>query len=120
MQQNSNSTYRVHDYNRRDKYGNLRKLDIQKALDVLDYHKYEGNDVSECKYFECQMVDCNGQSSIEVTEESFVALMVLSGSGSIRYEEEELSFVKGDCIFIPKRNAKMHIMGQCSLMTIRI
>ena len=120
VQQNSNSTYRVHDYNRRDKYGNLRRLDIEKALDVLDYHKYEGTDVSECKYFECQMVDCDGQTSIEVTEESFVALMVLDGSGVISFEESELAFAKGDCIFIPKRNAKMYLTGQASLMTVRI
>lgn len=120
VQQNSNSTYRVHDYNRRDKYGNLRRLDIEKALDVLDYHKYEGTDVSECKYFECQMVDCDGQNEVEVTEESFVALMVLDGSGSISYEEANMEFVKGDCIFIPKRNAKMHLAGQASLMTVRI
>ncbi len=120
VQQNSNSTYRVHDYNRRDKYGNLRKLDIDKALDVLDYSKYEGTDVSECKYFECQMINCNGQADIEVTEESFVALMVLEGDGSICYEEAKLDLAKGDCIFIPKRNAKMQIIGECELMVVRI
>ena len=120
VQQNSNSTYRVHDYNRRDKYGNLRRLDIEKALDVLDYHKYEGMDVSECKYFECQVIDCDSQGEIEVTDESFVALMVLDGSGSISYDEANMEFVKGDCIFIPKRNAKMHLSGHASLMTVRI
>jgi len=120
VQQNSNSTYRVHDYNRRDKYGNLRRLDIDKALDVLDYHKYKGNDISECKYFECQMIDCDGQNNIDVTEESFVTLMVLDGSGSIRYEDSEMEFVKGDCIFIPKRNVRMKLTGQASLLTVRI
>ncbi len=120
VQQNSNSTYRVHDYNRRDKYGNLRRLDIDKALDVMDLHKYEGADVSECKYFECRMLACDGTADIEVTEESFVALMVLDGSGRISYEDSDLEFAKGDCIFIPKRNAKMHLSGQASIMTVRI
>jgi len=120
VQQNSNSTYRVHDYNRRDKYGNFRRLDIDKALDVLDYHKYEGTDINECKYFECQTIDCKGQCCIDVTEESFVALMVLDGNGKICFEDSEMDFVKGDCIFIPKRNAKMSISGKCSLMTVRI
>lgn len=120
VQQNSNSTYRVHDYNRRDKYGNLRKLDIDKALDVLDCSKYEGTDVSECKYFECQMLECSGQADIEVTEESFVAVMILDGNGKISYEEAQLEFAKGDSIFIPKRNAKMYLTGRCSLMIVRI
>jgi len=120
VQQNSNSTYRLHDYNRRDKYGNLRRLDIEKALNVMELHKYEGTDISECKYFECRMLECNGNADIDVTEESFVALMVLDGSGCIGYEDSKLEFAKGDCIFIPKRNAKMHLSGQASVMTVRI
>lgn len=34
IQQNSNTTYRVFDFNRRDKNGNLRELHIDKALEV--------------------------------------------------------------------------------------
>lgn len=120
VQQNSNSTYRVYDFNRHDKYGNLRKLDIEKALDVLDYSCYTGADISECKYFECQNIACNGHVDIEVTEESFVAIMVLDGQGSIYYEDNIMSFEKGDCIFIPKRNAKMKVEGECSYLCVRI
>jgi len=120
VQQNSNSTYRVYDFNRRDKYGNLRKLDIEKALDVLDYSCYTGTDVSECKYFECQQVICDGQAEVEVTEESFAAVMVLEGDGVILYEDYEMNFKKGDCIFIPKRNAKIRVEGKCKFLNIRI
>ena len=38
IQQNSNLTYRLYDYNRKDKNGNLRPLHIDKALNVIDYH----------------------------------------------------------------------------------
>ena len=86
----------------------------------MDLHKYEGTDVSECKYFECRMLAYDGSADVDVTEESFVALMVLDGNGTISYEESVLEFVKGDCIFIPKRNAKMQLSGQASLMTVRI
>lgn len=120
VQQNSNSTYRVYDYNRRDKFGNLRKLDIQKALDVMDYSRYTGTDVSECKYFECQYVTCSTHTEMEVNEESFAAVMVLEGEGTILYEDSKMSFVKGDCIFIPKRNARMKIEGNCSYLSVRI
>ena len=120
VQQNSNSTYRVYDFNRRDKFGNLRKLDIEKALDVLDYNRYMGADVSECKYFECQQITCTGQVDVEVSDESFVAIMVLEGAGSICYEDSNMSFEKGDCIFIPKRNTKMKIEGMCSYLSVRI
>ena len=41
IQQNSNLTYRVYDYGRRDKNGNLRELHVEKALKVTDLQKYE-------------------------------------------------------------------------------
>ncbi|MBQ8041255.1 MAG: mannose-6-phosphate isomerase, partial [Lachnospiraceae bacterium] len=75
---------------------------------------------SECKYFECQVIDCDGHCNVDVTEESFVALVVLDGNGKICFEDSEMDFAKGECIFIPKRNAKMSISGKCSLMTVRI
>lgn len=65
IQQNSNCTYRMYDYDRRDKFGNRRELHISKAIEVVDVKKYKpfvsGNsDVPEgaellvsCKYFEC-------------------------------------------------------------------
>ena len=40
IQQNSNCTYRMYDYDRRDKFGNPRELHVKKALDVVDNHKY--------------------------------------------------------------------------------
>ena len=41
IQQNSNLTYRVYDYDRRDKNGNPRELHVEKALKVLNLSKYE-------------------------------------------------------------------------------
>ena len=65
IQQNSNCTYRMYDYDRKDKFGNKRELHIDKAIDVVDEKKYkpfisDNKDVPEgaevlvsCKYFEC-------------------------------------------------------------------
>ena len=41
IQQNSNCTYRMYDYDRRDKFGNRRELHISKAIDVVDVKKYK-------------------------------------------------------------------------------
>lgn len=40
IQQNSNCTYRMYDYDRRDKFGNRRELHIDKAIDVVNVKKY--------------------------------------------------------------------------------
>lgn len=65
IQQNSNCTYRMYDYDRKDKFGNKRELHVDKAIDVVDVKKYkpfisDNKDVPEgaevlvsCKYFEC-------------------------------------------------------------------
>lgn len=52
IQQSSNCTYRLYDYDRRNKYGNPRELHLEKALDVLSYQRYEATKENvSCKYF---------------------------------------------------------------------
>lgn len=43
IQQNSNSTYRMYDYDRRDKFGNTRELHVDKAMDVVNTEAYDVN-----------------------------------------------------------------------------
>ena len=53
IQQSSNVTYRLYDYQRRDKYGELRELHIDKAMEVTNFHEkdMEAAKTMECKYF---------------------------------------------------------------------
>ena len=118
VQQNSNSTYRLYDYDRIDKYGNKRRLDVQKALDVLDYNSYGGN--RECKYFSVKARKCVGKGKLTMSEESFAALVVIEGNGTIISDEESMSFEKGNCIFIPKTNSVMELSGNFEYVDVRI
>lgn len=118
VQQNSNSTYRLYDYERVDRYGNRRRLDIEKALDVLSLEKYAGN--KECKYFSVKVRKCNTKGKLHMSEESFAALLIIDGEGKITYEKEELEFKKGDCIFVPKINAIMELSGKFEYVEVRI
>lgn len=128
IQQNSNSTYRIFDYNRKDKYGNYRKLDIEKALNVLNYNKYEyfineednREVICQCKYFESTYHKCNQSMEIEIDEDSFVALIIINGDGKIKLMNYELSFQKGECIFIPMRKASVQIYGDCEFISTHI
>ncbi|MGN0155793.1 MAG: type I phosphomannose isomerase catalytic subunit [Lachnospiraceae bacterium] len=135
IQQNSDTTYRVYDYDRVDQYGNRRKLDVDKALDVMNFKKYEeycyenekesefdktGDIISRCKYFESIYYNCNERLELTISEESFFAVIIIEGMGTIRYETEELAFKKGDCIFIPKRNARMEFIGKCKFLGTHI
>ena len=113
IQQNSNCTYRMYDYDRKDKFGNKRELHIDKAIDVVDVKKYKpfvsGNsDVPEgaellvsCKYFECykyvlekniytdNSIDKNICNDNDVSNSEMIAEPV---AGKIKISVDSMSF----------------------------
>lgn len=129
IQQNSNTTYRVYDYNRRDKDGNLRPLHVEKAVEVSSLKKSpdlpqipDDEDVllSECEYFNVRRLRANGEANLCVTEESFCSLIVTEGSGSLSLGDNSIEFAKGDSIFVPAQNADISIKGKCEIIVSRI
>ena len=98
IQQNSNCTYRMYDYDRRDKFGNPRELHIAKSLDVVNPVKYEKDNkcnvmlahnehymskrLVQCKYFEVIKYDIEDDAKIPVDEASFLSVIVIDGEGS--------------------------------------
>ena len=131
IQQNSNSTYRLYDYDRRDKYGNLRELHLEKALDVVDVEPYVRNNdkpellqsdenfdverLVQCKYFECFKYVVRKEARIMVDEASFVSVLFLSGCGSITVDKRTLEFKAGESFFVTagKKNIIIHGESEC-------
>jgi len=121
IQQNSNLTYRVFDYNRVGADGKLRDLHVEKAANVAflgktEFSRKKGkcveneNSVIEklcsCKYFSVNKIDLNGDSSI-FHADSFTTITVIDGSGTIGDIEVE----KGDSVFIPAEIGRVKICG---------
>lgn len=71
IQQSSNSTYRLYDYGRREKAGNLRELHLKKALDVLDYKKYDGLCMDGCEAADRKKCGEPYADGCEVTSEAY-------------------------------------------------
>ena len=129
IQQNSNTTYRVYDYNRRDKDGNLRPLHVAKALEVSNLQKSpdlpatpDGADIllAACEYFEVRRLRVNGSATVTVDESSFVSLMVTDGEGTLAYADGEIAFSKGDSLFIPAQTAAFTVNGTCELIRSKV
>lgn len=136
IQQNSNSTYRLYDYDRRDKYGNLRELHLEKALDVLDVEPYVRdksqqellyNDENfsmerlvQCKYFECFKYTIHREAKIAVDETSFVSVVFLSGAGSISVENKTLEFKAGESFFVTAGKRSIIIRGGCECIVTHV
>lgn len=101
IQQNSNLTYRLYDYQRVDKNGKLRELHIDKALEVIDYSPYKPlkekkECLISCKYFSVYKKDSTIKD-IQADESSFITLTITNGEGFIN----DLPCKKWDTFFIP-------------------
>ncbi len=120
VQQNSNVTYRVYDYNRVDKDGNKRALHVDKALDVIRFEPFVDETgtgawtdvtggkirlLTECEYFRCKQLKVDGHY-VGVEQDSFAVVNVLCGEGVINGEK----YVAGDCYFV-KRGETLTVDG---------
>ena len=86
IQQNSDLTYRLYDYLRKDKDGNYRPLHIEKALKVIDYHKYdlhqpEGSLLANNQYFKVEKMVVNQELGLKADQDSFLSFTFLNGKG---------------------------------------
>lgn len=115
IQQSSNVTYRLYDYQRRDKYGELRELHIDKAMEVTNFHEkdMEAAKTMECKYFSIEKSVFDGEVSFNLDDSSFRAFVVLEGVGQVSCGEESLAYRPADCFFVPagKKTVVFHGCG---------
>ena len=109
IQQNSNITYRVYDYNRRGADGKLRELHVDDALAVIDKIedpsavRADANDelgiIAKCGYF--TVYHFEKAFTMTATEESFVHLLCLGGEAVITWNGGEMNIKKGESVYIP-------------------
>ena len=122
IQQNSNLTYRVYDYGRKDKDGNLRELHVDKALRVTSLKAFEnrklcvstesGEIIGASKYFTTRFLSVSGEKSIEKSGKSFECITCVSGSGEIDGKKIAL----GDSYFVPANKTEYLLKGDMKLI----
>ena len=137
IQESSDLTYRLYDYNRRDKNGNLRELHFGKSVQVLNmnpigdtsqkprYVRYfygcSREMLCRCKYFETEKIQVTKGFSFSVMKNSFQVLLCTNGEGGLETDgsNRPLRFQKGSCIFLPAGLGRCHVIGECDLLKIR-
>lgn len=136
IQQCSNSTYRVFDFNRLGVDGKPRELHIDKAVAVSKLtpnassgepdgtvEKYDGFEkllLTDNSYFNCTKYDVTDCVKLEVTKESFQALIILEGQGTIFDGETTIELIKGDSIFIPAQSGQVSVAGTVSFIQTQL
>lgn len=134
IQQNSDLTYRVYDYERRDSAGNLRELHTDKALKVIrpfedaevDAIRFFENDkigvgecLASCKYFNVNRVVLeNGKEALD-TEGVFHSVLCVDGEGEIICGGYSYRFEKGDSYYLPAEIGKYEIAGRATVLISR-
>ncbi|WOC32656.1 type I phosphomannose isomerase catalytic subunit [Caproicibacterium argilliputei] len=122
IQQNSNVTYRVFDYNRVGTDGKPRQLHVQKALDVTrtepartDYNF--GGHLGCCDSFVTDVLQLTGGETAGQTDGStFHSLLAVKGSGSVTCGNETVPFVQGESLFLPADSGSYRISGTGTLL----
>lgn len=127
IQQNSNTTYRVYDYDRRDANGNARPLHIRQAIEVSQLSpspKQEGlkvispddKELSACNYFTVRKIDVNGEKTVSFDDSSFRSFMIVEGCGELIVGDTTLEIEKGDSVFLPAQNTECVLKGNCEVI----
>ena len=129
VQQNSDTTYRVYDYDRVDKDGNARELHIEKTKDVTkvpfekattrtNQEKLEGATITylaDERYFSVYKVDVKGQVSLEKTATGNL-FTVLEGSGSVVIDDTSYDVKKGDSFILTTACSSYTLEGNMFLI----
>ena len=136
IQQNSNTTFRVYDYQRRDGDGRLRPLHLERAAKVLHYapvipEECKANscvvfpeftmvEMFSCKYFRAYRVDIQTLAYLSCDGYSFQHLLCVEGKGVICYDGTEYSFDRGDSFLMPAALGEYCIEGECRMLLSRL
>ncbi len=126
IQQNSNITYRVYDYGRRDKDGNERQLHVKQALDVTNTYPLEPRELNIetkegmlkgiNKFFTATLVSVEGERSFDSDRGSFRHFTCLDGEGMIG----DVSIKKGNSVFVPANHEAFKLSGNFTAMMTTI
>jgi mannose-6-phosphate isomerase len=124
IQEYSDLTYRVFDYNRRDAQGRTRELHIEKALQVMRFGEQRGGKfvparvarggVTEtffiaCRYFAAEKWDFAERIAATTSPEHFDLLIFLEGSGSIQWDGESVEYAPAQAWLLPAALGAYHL-----------
>ena len=130
IQQTSDTTYRLYDYNRRDSNGNLRQLHVRQAAECIDYtvredykqtYKREKNvrvPLVECKYFKTSLYDIDSPLHLDYSDlDCFVILICVKGSGTITDDVGNIATIQEcETVLVPAMTTTLEVKGNLQLL----
>ncbi|MEO3403794.1 type I phosphomannose isomerase catalytic subunit [Mucilaginibacter sp. CAU 1740] len=122
IQQTSDITYRIYDFDRVDDKGNKRELHTEEALAAIDYKHYpeyktlyeprenETVKLVSCPYFTTNVLDFDESTSKDYSAlDSFVIHVCVEGGYTVKYNDQAYAVKMGECILLPKSIDKIEL-----------
>ncbi len=130
IQQSSDTTFRLFDYNRLQDNGQPRKLHTKQAFEAIDYKNWEHNvmhsngvdeieELVDCDYFTCSLIRFNKAKQYDISDiDSMVLLSVVEGSVEIEHEEGKTTLQRGETTLVPAAVESLTILpdGEAKLL----
>ncbi len=113
IQQTSDITYRVYDWDRKDKAGNTRELHNDIALDAFNFNmknnfrvayskeKNQSNTMVKCSYFTTNFIALSTTLSKKNAVDSFIIYMCISGEAKLTTKITSITLQKGETVLLP-------------------
>lgn len=131
IQQTSDITYRIYDFDRVDTQGNTRELHVDLALEAINYNKTNtkkeytsientSNEMVYCQYFTTNFIPLDGSITIDKNGKSFTVYMCVDGNFQIELHETSFYYKKGDTVLIPAAVNQYKLSGKGSVLEIYI
>ncbi|MFC4739567.1 type I phosphomannose isomerase catalytic subunit [Flavobacterium ponti] len=131
IQQTSDITYRVYDFDREDVNGVKRELHTELALEAINYKttksqiEYDtkintSNNIVDCAYFKTNIIPLVEVYNWEKTKEAFTVLMCTKGAFEIEYNDSITTYKMGDTVLLPAILDKIKLKGNATLLEISI
>lgn len=131
IQQTSDITYRIYDFDRLDAKGNARELHIDLSLEAINYQSnssqisYEkeentSNVVVDCPYFKTRLIPLNGTFTVEKTNQSFMVFMCTEGTFELQLGSESYHYQIGDTVLLPAILTDFTLVGTATLLEVTV
>lgn len=132
IQQSSDITYRIYDYDRRDAEGNPRQLHVEESVAAVNFSDTDGaapsrikwienqeEIIADCDYFTTTAISVKEFADIDLSErDSFTIIAAIEGNAQlIDVINESVSLPQGAVALIPASMPRIQISGNCKIIT---
>lgn len=131
IQQTSDITYRLYDFDRVDAQGNKRDLHVDLAVDAINYEttgtqksysdrENQPNTIVDCPYFHTSFIPVRGESDVKTNDDRFRVYMCVEGHFSIEYDGKKYEYRMGDTVLVPAALNDFRMDGFGSVLEVYV